>query len=501
MATQPIELSPFAPIHEAGRERLFLRRGRWVSAPGETITIVSPIDGRRIGSVREASQPEIDAMLSEAHTAQAAWGALPVADRADVLHKAADLLELHADEMAEVLMREIAKNRKDCREEIVRSADFVRFTAEEGKRTVGQTLFADSFPRFRRNKVGLTFRVPLGVILAIPPFNYPINLAVSKIAPALISGNAVVLKPPTQGSISAHYLAAIFLAAGVPPEILHVVTGRGSVIGDYLVTHPKIHMITFTGSSATGRHIAKQAGMIPLMMELGGKDAAIVLEDADLDLAVKDIVSGAFAYSGQRCTAVKRVLVTETIADALIERLVPAVQALTVGSPESNAVVTPLINAQSADYVQELIDDAKALGTTLLCGDHREGNLIWPTVFDHVTTDMRLAWEEPFGPVLPILRVKNADEAVRIANESEYGLQSSIFSRDIDAALAVAFRLDVGTVQINGKTARGPDHFPFLGTKASGMGTQGVTYSIESMTRLKSVVFNLKERDGLLGIR
>jgi glyceraldehyde-3-phosphate dehydrogenase (NADP+) len=481
---------------------LYLFGGEWRPCiPGRTIEVRSPVDGSLVGEVQALNTAEIGAVLADAAAAQKDWAARPVEQRAAILHKTADLLEERVEPLAELLMREIAKNRKDSREEVVRSAEFIRFTAEEAKRLGGESYFSDAFPGFKRDKIGFTFRVPLGTVLAIPPFNYPVNLAVSKLAPALVAGNAVVFKPPTQGAISGTYLTALFLEAGVPAGVLQLVTGRGSEIGDYLIAHPGIHMITFTGSTETGRHLARVAGMVPLLLELGGKDAAIVLGDADLEQAARDIVAGAFAYSGQRCTAVKRVLVTEGVADALAERLVAGVGQLSVGRPEEDPVVTPLISLPAAEFVQELIDEALAKGAHLLMGNRREGNLVWPTVIDYVTEEMRLAWEEPFGPVLPILRVSSAAEAVRVANASEYGLQASIFSRNIDAALRIAAQLEVGTVQINGKTARGPDHFPFVGTKSSGMGAQGVRHTIEAMTRVKSIVFNVQESDGLEGVR
>lgn len=474
----------------------YLLDGEWrESASGRTIEITSPSDGAPVGRVQALSTAEIDQLFERAVAAQPAWEATPVERRATILQKAADLLVANVDVLAEVLVREVAKNRRDSRDEVLRSADFIRHTAEEGKRLTGEALLGDAFPGHKRSKIGLVHRVALGVVLAIPPFNYPINLSVSKIAPGLITGNAVILKPPTQGSISASHLAPIFRAAGVPNGIFQVATGRGSEIGDYLVMHRATRMISFTGSSATGERLAKLAGMLPLLLELGGKDAAIVLSDADLDRAAADIVAGAFSYSGQRCTAVKRVLVSEPVADALAGRIAERTNRLTVGRPEDNSDVIPLIDTPSADFVQELIDDAVARKATVLTGNRRVGNLVWPTVLDHVTEEMRVAWEEPFGPVLPLIRVKNAADAVRIANASEYGLQSSVFSGDIDAAIDIASRLEVGTVQVNGKTARGPDHFPFLATKSSGMGSQGIRYTLEAMTRLKSVVLNLSEHE------
>jgi glyceraldehyde-3-phosphate dehydrogenase (NADP+) len=274
-----------------------------------------------------------------------------------------------------------------------------------------------------------------------------------------------------------------------------VVTGRGSRIGDLLVQHPAVDMISFTGSSETGKELARKAGMVPLMLELGGKDAAIVLGDADLDATAADIVAGAFSYSGQRCTAVKRVLVVESVADELAQLIEKRVRALTVGDPRDDAAVTPLVDPGAAEATEALVRQAVDMGARLVVGGGRKNNLMEPTLVDHVKAGMDLAWVEPFAPVLPIIRVTDAAHAVKLANASEYGLQAAVFSRDVDAAMHISLALDVGTVQINGRTARGPDHFPFLGTKASGMGTQGVRFSIEAMTRLKSTVFNMRPMD------
>ena len=334
--------------------------------------------------------------------------------------------------------------------------------------------------------------MPLGVILCIPPFNYPVNLAVSKLAPALIAGNAVVLKPPTQGCASCLHMVHCFHAAGMPPGLINVVTGSVGVFGDHLCTHPGANCISFTGGD-TGLSIAKQARMVPLQMELGGKDAAIVCADADLELAVKSIVKGAFSYSGQRCTAVKVVLVIDSVADALVAAVASGVSKLRVGQPEEDADITAVVTSKSADFIQGLVEDALAKGAKGLHPWRREDNLIWPMVLDGVTPDMRLAWEEPFGPVLPIMRVRSTAEAVDIVYKSRFGLQGCVFTRDINAALSLADAMRTGTVQINAPPARGPDHFPFQGVKDSGIGSQGVPNSINLMTKQKSVVVNLPQ--------
>ncbi|MEY9211742.1 aldehyde dehydrogenase family protein [Thermobifida halotolerans] len=460
-----------------------------------TLPVVSPVDGTVVGGVHEYTREQIDLCFAAARQAQPRWFARPLTERTELLLRFADLLADNAERIGEVLMMEVAKARRDARDEVARSADYVRHTAEDAKRVIGDSQFSDAFPGQARDKLAVVHRVPLGTVLAIPPFNYPVNLAVSKIAPALATGNAVVLKPPSQGALSALMMCDLAHEAGIPPEVLQAVTGRGSRIGDYLVQHGDVDLITFTGSSGTGAELARKAGMVPLLLELGGKDPAIVLADADIDAAAADIVSGAFSYSGQRCTAVKRVLVVDAVADRLVAAVAQRAAELTVGDPRDNARITPLVDADAAVGAERMVQDAVARGATLVCGGDREGNLVRPTVVDRVTEDMDLAWVEPFAPVLPVIRVRSAEEAIRISNRSEYGLQAAVFTRDIDLAIQVAARLDVGTVQVNGRTARGPDHFPFLGTKASGMGTQGVRPSIEAMTRVKSLVVNLHAKD------
>ncbi len=470
-----------------------LINGEWVgSKDNKSIEIYSPLDNSLLGSVPAMSKEEVDNVINIAKEAQKKWSKVPMSERAEILYKAADILVEKSEEIVEIMIREIGKDRKSSKSEALRTADFIRFTADTAKNISGESIPGDTFPGFKRNKISVVSREPLGVVLAISPFNYPINLSASKIAPGIIVGNSVVLKPATQGSLCGLYLAKVFQEAGVPKGVLNTITGRGSELGDYIVTHEGINFINFTGSTEVGTRISKITSMVPLLMELGGKDAAIVLEDADLDLAANNIVAGGYSYSGQRCTAVKRILVVDKVADKLVAKVKEKMAKLTAGNPlEKDVDIVPLISTKSADYVMELIEDAKNKGAELVVGGNRDGNLIYPTLFDNVTTDMRIAWEEPFGPVLPILRVKDKDEAIEIANRSEYGLQSAVFTENIDDAFYVADRLEVGTVQVNNKTERGPDHFPFLGVKSSGIGTQGIRYSIESMSRPKATVINL----------
>ncbi|MEQ9809264.1 NADP-dependent glyceraldehyde-3-phosphate dehydrogenase [Streptococcus jiangjianxini] len=468
-----------------------LVNGEWKLSDNE-IKIYAPATGEELGSVPAMSPEEVDYVYETAKAAQPAWRALSYVERAAYLHKVADILDRDAEKIGEVLSKEIAKGYKAAVSEVTRTADIIRYAAEEGVRMQGEVLEGGSFDAASKKKIAMVRREPLGLVLAISPFNYPVNLAGSKIAPALISGNVVALKPPTQGSISGLVLAEVFAEAGIPAGVFSTITGRGSVIGDYIVEHEAVNFINFTGSTPVGERIGKMAGMRPIMLELGGKDSAIVLEDADLEVAAKNIVDGAFGYSGQRCTAVKRVLVMDSVADQLVEILREKILKLTIGSPEDNADITSLIDTGAADFVEGLVNDAVEKGADAKTEIIREGNLICPILFDKVTTDMKLAWEEPFGPVLPVIRVSSVEEAIDISNQSEYGLQASIFTNDFPLAFSIAEQLEVGTVHINNKTQRGTDNFPFLGAKKSGAGTQGVKYSIEAMTTLKSVVFDIK---------
>ncbi|CAI5496411.1 unnamed protein product [Closterium sp. NIES-64] len=437
-------------------------------------------------------QEEVDGVFESAKVAQKKWAKTPLWKRAELLHKAAHILREHKDPIADCLVKEVAKARKDSITEVLRSADFISYCAEEGVRLLaeGKFLTGDSFPGNDRTKLCMASKVPLGVVLCIPPFNYPVNLAVSKIAPALIAGNAVVLKPPTQGAVAGLHMVRCFQEAGFPKGLISAVTGKGSDIGDFLTMHPAVDCITFTGGD-TGISICRKAGMVPVQMELGGKDACIVLPDADLDLAAANIVKGGFSYSGQRCTAVKVVLVMEDVADALVERVNARLAKLTVGRPEDDADITPVVSESSANFIEGLVLDAKDKGA-LFCQEYkREGNLIWPLLIDHVRPDMRLAWEEPFGPVVPVIRITTVEEGVHHCNASTFALQGCVFTRDINKAIMIADAMETGTVQINAAPARGPDHFPFQGFRESGIGSQGVTNSILMMTKVKSTVINL----------
>ncbi|KAE9609789.1 putative glyceraldehyde-3-phosphate dehydrogenase (NADP(+)) [Lupinus albus] len=497
--------------------------GEWKkSSSGNSVAIINPTTRMTQYKVQGCSREEVNKVMNSAKSAQKLWAKTPLWKRAELLHKAAAILKEHKAPIAECLVKEIAKPAKDAVTEVVRSGDLISYCAEEGVRVLGEGKFlvSDSFPGNERTKYCLTSKVyfttylppatlqvtihiivcliPLGVILAIPPFNYPVNLAVSKIAPALIAGNSIVLKPPTQGAVSALHMVHCFHLAGFPKGLINCVTGKGSEIGDFLTMHPGVNCISFTGGD-TGIAISKKANMVPLQMELGGKDACIVLEDADLDLVAANIIKGGFSYSGQRCTAVKVVLVMESVADALVEKVNAKVANLSVGPPENDSDITPVVSESSANFIEGLVLDAKEKGATFCQEYKREGNLIWPLLLDNVRPDMRIAWEEPFGPVLPVIRINSVEEGINHCNASNFGLQGCVFTKDVNKAILISDAMETGTVQINSAPARGPDHFPFQGIKDSGIGSQGITNSINMMTRVKTTVINLPSPSYTMG--
>ncbi|KAI8474767.1 MAG: NADP-dependent glyceraldehyde-3-phosphate dehydrogenase [Monoraphidium minutum] len=475
--------------------------GEWrVSSSGKTVPVLNPSTRQKEYEVQACTREEVDAAFAGAKAAQRQWARTPLCKRAELLHRVAALMREHPQPMADCLVKEIAKPAKDSLSEVIRSADLIDYTAEEGVRALGEgeLLNSDSFPGQTRNKLCLVSKVPLGVVLAIPPFNYPVNLAVSKLAPALMAGNAVVLKPPSQGVAAGAHMMQCFAKAGMPKGLVNMVTGKGSEIGDYMTQHPAVNCISFTGGD-TGVAIARKAGMVPMQMELGGKDVAIVCSDADLDLAAKSIVRGGFSYSGQRCTAVKLVLAHKDIADALAEKVAAGVAKLRVGAPEDDADITPVVSESSANFIEGLVEDARHKGAKFLTPYKREGNLLWPALVDHVTPEMRLAWEEPFGPVVPIMRVDSVQQAIDHCNANTLALQGCVFTRDINQAIVISDAMETGTVQINAAPARGPDHFPFQGFRDSGIGSQGIRNSLAMMVKTKSTVINLSQDSYAMG--
>lgn len=463
------------------------------SSSGNTLRIVSPVDNAPIGTLTAVTPQEADKAIAAAKAAQPAWEATPLHKRVKIMHLAADWIRHYADYLTDLLVAEIGKTGTEAKGEIVRTADLIDYFADEALSIRGETLDSDNFPGFDKGRVALVERAAHGVVLAIAPFNYPVNLAASKIAPALLMGNSVVFKTPTQGGISGVHLTAAFIKAGVPENVLVCLTGSGSELGTHLVGHRDMNMIAFTGSSETGCLIAQKTAMIPLLFECGGNNPAIILPDADMGLAAREIVKGAFSYAGQRCTGIKYVVAPPAVLATLIPMVISAMdEMVSMGNPRDAAtkLVGPVISETAAEAIVSAVERSVAAGAKLLRGGKRAGTYVEPTVLTGVTPDMSVVATEVFGPVLSFVAAASADEAIRCVNGSVYGLQACVFTKDEGAGLAVAKRLAVGTVQLNGSPQRGPDHFPFMGIKQSGVGVQGVRYSLEAMSRIRSTVIN-----------
>jgi len=466
----------------------------WVSSKsGKQTEVHSPLDGSIVGSLQIVTTDEIDAVLEQAKRAQISWEATPLHSRVKMMHLAADWIRQMEEYCTNLLMSEIGKTKGDAKSEIIRTADLIDYIADEAISLRGETLDSDNFPGFEKGRTAVIERVAHGVIVCIAPFNYPVNLSASKIVPALLMGNSVVFKPPTQGGISALHLMQLFLKAGIPEGVLSVVTGNGEAIGDYLVTHKHVNMVAFTGSSDVGVHIATKTGMIPLLFECGGNNPSLVLRDADMEATAREIIKGGFSYSGQRCTGIKYVLGTQSTFDVLFPILMKNVRDMvSMGDPRSpqTKLVGPVISDSAASKIQTVVDEAVQGGAEIMMGGKTKGNYVEPTFLKNVKPDMNIIVTEVFGPVISFVTVSSVDEAISIINASTYGLQASIFTADEGTGLVLSKKINVGTVQINGSPQRGPDHFPFMGVKHSGLGVQGVRYSLEAMSRLKSTVIN-----------
>lgn len=470
-----------------------LINGKWVdSSTKKTSEIMDPADGSVIAKVQKASKIDAEKAIKAAFNSRAKAN-MPAFQRCQVLNKMADLIEEHSEEFLDIICKESGKTKSLAQGEVHASVERLRMAGDEATCLRGEIIQGDVISKTKAT--AMVVRQPLGVILAITPFNYPLFTAISKIAPAIAAGNSLVVKPASADPICLLMFGRIMQEAGMPDGTVNVITGSGSEIGDFMVSHPDINMISFTGSSAAGKHLASIAGMKKLHLELGGKAPAIVLEDCDLDKAVKECLAGSIKFSGQRCDAISRILVIDSIADQFVSKTLEEIKKWKFGDPRhEDTVVGPLISEGAAKFVEELVNDAVKKGAKLLCGGKRfEHGYFEPTVLDNVTKDMRIAWEETFGPVVTIIRVKDYEEAISLSNESEYGLDSCIFTQDIDKAFDAGRRLECGSVHINAHPTHGIGLFTFGGDESSGIGRQGIMHSAEDMTKPHTIVLHPKE--------
>lgn len=406
--------------------------------------------------------------------------------RSAILTETAGLLRSRREALASLITAEAGLCYRDSTREVDRACANLRIAAEEARRIHGQTM---ELTAGEERRMALTIREPVGTVAAITPFNRPLNQVVVKVAPAIAANNAVIVKPSEKAPLAALELAQALVDSGLPAEMIGVVTGDPAEVGTALVTHELVDMVTFTGSVATGERIAAAAGMRKLLLELGGNDPLIVLDDADLDRAAAIAVGGAFGNSGQSCRGVKRILVTPGIADQFVGRLQERTRTLRFGDPRDPATdVGPLITEQYAVAVVEVCRAAVAQGARLLCGGHRDGAVVAPTVLDHVDPRADVVTDETFGPVAPVIRVGSADEAIEVANSTRYGLQAGVVTNSFDAFLSIASGLRVGAVNLMDGPNFDSPYVPFGGVKKSGLGREGVRFAIAEMTTFKTVV-------------
>jgi len=462
--------------------------GAWVERD-QRFDIRDPQDGSLVDRVPLASADDMRAAIDAAVAGAAVARAMPTHERMAILQRAADIIEGGLEDYATTIAREGVKTIREARKEAGRAVHTMRLSAEACRRLTGETVAFDQYPGGDK-RVGYWTPEPVGIVAAITPYNDPLNLVAHKVGPGLAAGNAVIVKPDSKTPLSALELTRAVHDAGMPAGILQCITGPGKVIGDVLITDPRVRMVSFTGGLEVGRIIAARAGLKKLGMELGSNSPVIVAADADLDAALEAIVSGAFWAAGQNCLHVQRVLLHDDIYDHFSDRFVAAAEAYVVGEKLDEATdMGPLINEEAAQKVERLVDDAVAAGARLLTGGKRSGTFYDPTVLADVPDGCALAREEIYGPVTLLYRFADLDEAIRRANEVDYGLHAAIFTRDIDSALRAAEQLECGGVMINESTDYRMDAMPFGGVKGSGLGREGIEFAIREMTEPKTICF------------
>ena len=462
--------------------------GEWVSRP-KTISVRNPFDDEFVADVPCGTVEDVKAAVEAASLAL--QGDFPLHKRYDVLMKAASSVDEKKEEYAQIIALEGSKAIREARREPGRTANLLRLAAEESRRLTGQTLPFESRIG-SENRTGYYFRFPVGIVAAITPFNDPLAMAGHNIGPAIAAGNAIVLKPSARTPVSVLMLARDLVDAGLPKGRLSVITGHGVTLGEALVSDPKVRLVTFTGGIETGLQVSRWLGIKKALMELGSNSPVIVMDDANIEKAVPAISAGAFAQAGENCIGVQRILVHETAYDEFKERFVAHVGRLKAGySMDEDVDVCAMITKQEAERVEAWIREATQKGARILAGGRREGSVVWPTVLEGVSAEAKLSCEEVYGPVVSLYRFSSLDEAIRLANQSEYGLHAAIFTERIDNAFKAIHGLHCGAVMVNDSTDYRLDVMPFGGTKLSGVGRQGIWSMMQEMTETRVVCFNL----------
>ncbi len=464
--------------------------GEWVDRP-TTIDVRDPFDNSLIDTVPAATKEDVEtAMAAAVHGFEQARR-MTVYQRFQILTRAAALVQERQEDLARTIAREGSKTIREARKEARRCGNTMTVSAEESKRLLGETIPFDSFPG-GEHRQGYFTRVPIGIVVAITPFNDPLNLVAHKLGPAIAAGNAVILKPATVTPLSALKLTEILLEAGLPPLVLQTLTGHGAEIGDALVADPRPRMISFTGGFEAGMRITRLAGLKKIGMELGSNSPAVVWKDADVAWAAETCVSGAFWAAGQNCIGVQRIYVHRSIYDAFRERFVALAKAYRIGDKMDEATdMGPMINEGEAKRVERWVAEAVQKGARVLAGGTRTGALFAPTVLENVPEDATIHREEVFGPTVNLYPFDTVEEGIAKANSLPFGLHACLFARDIDVAFQIANGLDCGGVIVNDSTDYRLDSMPFGGIKNSGLGREGIRFSLQEMTEPKMISFYL----------
>ena len=464
--------------------------GQWVNA-GSLMEVKNKYNGAVIAALPTARKEDVDAAIAAAERAEDVMADMPAYKRADILLKAAALMRERADDLAKTIAGEAGKALKFARAEVDRAQSTFTIAAEEAKRLHGETIPLDAVPA-GEGYFGFWTRRPVGVIAAISPFNFPLNLVAHKVAPALAAGNTLVLKPASTTPLTAVKLCQILQDAGLPAGAINLVVGSGGTVGEWLVTDERVDKITFTGSPDVGRHILSVAGIKKVTLELGNTSPVVVAPDADLDFVAKRCAVGAFYNSGQVCISVQRIYSERQVYESFSEKFVQATEAMVVGDPLDERVdVGPMIDSKEVDRVEGWVREAQTSGAKILTGGKRDGTVYYPTILSDVDDEMKVISEEVFAPVASIISSDDFESALRQANDTKFGLQVGVFTKDIDRVFKAVRRLNFGGVIINDTPSFRADHMPYGGNRQSGLGREGVKFAMEDMTNIQMVAIRL----------
>jgi acyl-CoA reductase-like NAD-dependent aldehyde dehydrogenase len=467
-------------------ERGLYINGRWTGA-GEPILVRNKYSGEVIGTIPAATRGEVDEAIAAAAAAAPTMAELPAHRRAAILGATAGIIARRREEFARTIAAEAGKALKFARLEVERGINTFTFAAEEAKRLHGETVPLDAAAA-GEGYFGFYVRRPVGVVAAIAPFNFPLNLVAHKVAPALAAGNAVVLKPASWTPLTAVLLVEALIEAGLPPGAINLVAGPGRTVGEWLVADERVAKVTFTGSAAVGRAITARAGIKKITLELGNTSPVVIAPDADLDEAARRCAVGAYYNSGQVCLSVQRILTDRAVYEPFLERFAQATRAMVVGDPLDERVdVGPMIDEGEAARIEGWVREAVASGATVAVGGRREGAVYWPTVLTGVRPEMKVVAEEAFAPVASVIPCEDFEAALRLADATPYGLQAAVFTRHLDRLFQAMRRLNFGGLIVNDAPTFRVDHMPYGGNRQSGVGREGVRYAMEEMTNIQIV--------------